>query len=1052
MDRERKSVKASTVERRPVAIARAPAVPGRASAIGTGLQQRLGNRGTQAIAGQICAKSSAGTAAPSHATTGASLSISQPGDILEREADHVADQVMRMAEAPSAPHVSHAATDATIQRRCAKCEEEEDHTQLQRKEASANAAPFNASLSASINALTGKGSALPSFARNFFEPRFGADFSQVRIHAGTEAGNIAQSINARAFTVGQNIAFAPGQYAPHSEEGQRLLAHELTHVLQQKGASTGTVQRDDEPGVQPEEPATEAAPTFVPEGVVLELLYLLEQEDPPGQEEEHEEESGEELSERESRFQEDLDYATTWVGHGASAERKILMLRSEDFRLQKAAYHDSVVNSFGSEEYPEEEYLAWLIETYDAPSNTEEDTLARFKANMLKPDLTDSSFIDDEHIQQWDGGNAFPNFAWNIIHPLVSPSTELVESTKSRQRGTQAAYYESWNDLGWDLYGNGIPASYSRSLGITEYSTVKKRSISKLLKMPDIPWLYGHFVMHEEVPLHTAAMKAYTTGLTAYVLASLGQAALDKWLTASAFRWSYFDAAAISAFRKSHPSGLRAIEDFYNYAPRGLALGATLSAAKVKAGIQTSGVNPYLFLSKVSADAQAIGPNLINQLNASELTTFANILANADSKIIALEPSIRLMTAVEWSITKGFAAQGIVALLGNLDKILWEILEEYVKDKAVKKAVMTGVGYLGPWGRAISIIYNLLELFDDVRDKIELALLIKSFVEVLDEAKQSKGVVQTQQASAKLAQVYETTFQLLIQKLGQKVLSKVSASTARRLKEKRPKGEKMGDAERTNLLEEARREKDAKKLKPEYLEAEFATAIRSPVRVVGDAIEIELPNGHRWKRQRGAKGWCRASEDCVGDFLNPDITDELDFYTRRHLPDDFDYDGYPSLAVDDIRLHQTTKGNFGEVASDHMLDKQYANLGGITRTENPDRGPGIDNVWMPKDRTHFDYTISETKFVQGFDGDLHTVKMGKSRSGPQLSDSWITGRNFNTMKHRLEEVVGEDMAGRIRSSVRKNRVERLLIVVNETGRTWVYEVDSGGKAYRLKPD
>ena len=91
----------------------------------------------------------------------------------------------------------------------------------------------------------------------------------------------------------------------------------------------------------------------------------------------------------------------------------------------------------------------------------------------------------------------------------------------------------------------------------------------------------------------------------------------------------------------------------------------------------------------------------------------------------------------------------------------------------------------------------------------------------------------------------------------------------------------MADAERINYLEEARKQPDAKKLKPEYLEAEFQTAIKSPVKVGGDAIEIELPNGHRWKRKKGAKGWCRASDDCVSDFLNPDASEILDRYTRR---------------------------------------------------------------------------------------------------------------------------------------------------------------------------
>lgn len=82
---------------------------------------------------------------------------------------------------------------------------------------------------------------MPPATRTFFEPRFGADFSQVRLHTDSRAADTARSINAKAFTVGSDIAFGAGQYRPESREGQHLLAHELTHVVQQKGEQ---IQRD----------------------------------------------------------------------------------------------------------------------------------------------------------------------------------------------------------------------------------------------------------------------------------------------------------------------------------------------------------------------------------------------------------------------------------------------------------------------------------------------------------------------------------------------------------------------------------------------------------------------------------------------------------------------------------------------------------------------------------------------------------------------------------------------------------------------------------------
>jgi hypothetical protein len=84
--------------------------------------------------------------------------------------------------------------------------------------------------------LTGGGQPLDAESRGFLEPRFGHDFSQVRIHTDSRASQSAESIAARAYTVGADIAFRSGEYQPGSSDGKRLLAHEITHVIQQGGA------------------------------------------------------------------------------------------------------------------------------------------------------------------------------------------------------------------------------------------------------------------------------------------------------------------------------------------------------------------------------------------------------------------------------------------------------------------------------------------------------------------------------------------------------------------------------------------------------------------------------------------------------------------------------------------------------------------------------------------------------------------------------------------------------------------------------------------------
>lgn len=243
---ERKAVRAPAMEPRPVVAARAAFALAKVVSAGAALQQRLGNHGAQEFATQVARKeASPGSAAGTGSSTG-QYSISRPGDAQEREADHVADIIMRMADPSTTLPTKSAPTGAVIQRRCAECEQEGKGPNVQRKEGSAAAPHITSSISAGISALKGVGSPLPASSRAFFEPRFGANLSNVRVHTGSQAADTAGAINARAFTVGHDIAFNAGQYAPHSQEGQRLLAHELTHVIQQGAGGRTEVQRQAE--------------------------------------------------------------------------------------------------------------------------------------------------------------------------------------------------------------------------------------------------------------------------------------------------------------------------------------------------------------------------------------------------------------------------------------------------------------------------------------------------------------------------------------------------------------------------------------------------------------------------------------------------------------------------------------------------------------------------------------------------------------------------------------------------------------------------------------
>ncbi|WP_221392548.1 DUF4157 domain-containing protein [Dyadobacter sp. NIV53] len=165
------------------------------------------------------------------------LTIGSPNDIYEREADAVADKVMRMSDSSQQPVMSQ--TAGMISRKCAACEEEEKH--LQKKGAgdmAGEAAP--GIVNDVIN--SGGGNSLDTSTRNFMESRFGHNFADVRVHTGSQAAESASAIQAKAYTSGNHVVFNNGEYAPHTNEGKYLLAHELTHVVQQ-GASQRKIQR-----------------------------------------------------------------------------------------------------------------------------------------------------------------------------------------------------------------------------------------------------------------------------------------------------------------------------------------------------------------------------------------------------------------------------------------------------------------------------------------------------------------------------------------------------------------------------------------------------------------------------------------------------------------------------------------------------------------------------------------------------------------------------------------------------------------------------------------
>ncbi|MFO1429721.1 MAG: DUF4157 domain-containing protein [Candidatus Competibacteraceae bacterium] len=159
--------------------------------------------------------------------------------------------------------------------RKAPLEEEE----LQRRANKADdTAVVNSKLEDSIHALAGRGNPLPDSVRTFMEPRFGADFSGVRLHTDAHAGELARAVNAQAFTSGRDIFFAAGKWSPTTDRGRWLLAHELTHVVQQTSSlrtqepsASLTVICRGEPALA-RTPETAAIPAMTPEDMWKKII------------------------------------------------------------------------------------------------------------------------------------------------------------------------------------------------------------------------------------------------------------------------------------------------------------------------------------------------------------------------------------------------------------------------------------------------------------------------------------------------------------------------------------------------------------------------------------------------------------------------------------------------------------------------------------------------------------------------------------------------------------------------------------------------------------
>ena len=175
------------------------------------------------------------------------LKVGKPNDEYEQEADRVADRVMNMPESSIQQQPIEEEEEMAQPKLLIQTQEEEEMIQpfwIQKQGCSScvekeipgvQTAPLALQKSPLNHIESCNGQAMPDSTRGFFESRFGQSFENVKVHTCESAVQMNQQLGAQAFTYGNNVFFNKGKYNPGSSEGKKLLAHELTHVVQQNG-------------------------------------------------------------------------------------------------------------------------------------------------------------------------------------------------------------------------------------------------------------------------------------------------------------------------------------------------------------------------------------------------------------------------------------------------------------------------------------------------------------------------------------------------------------------------------------------------------------------------------------------------------------------------------------------------------------------------------------------------------------------------------------------------------------------------------------------------
>ncbi len=644
------------------------------------------------------------------------LTIGPVDDPYEKEADSMAEQVMRMPQKNGQKQTFFKPAISTVQRKCKECEKEE---KLQMKAVN-NTNAGTIAPSAVHDVIKSGGAPLDAGTRDFMESRFDYDFSNVQIHNDSLAHQSSANINAKAYTYGNHIAFANGKFQPNTNDGKQLLAHELTHVIQQGYL----IRRDigDDPDVD-----------FI--GILNETKNTIEEE---------------ESSESDS-------------GIIAKKKRQTLLLDAWIDKLIESS--DDFMNS----KKTDIDYASDLIIATEKESEDESGTITEL-ISLRNLSITPQAFLQDPFFNK--NINAFPKSTLQIIIPLIGPAQEEVSYIQSDEVQSESVLQNYNKTMPPFLFEKGLPLDLNTSKTINDYEVIDAKvlrtSFFAFLNRPpdsrsDFNFLFSpegkqsdndHFFSDYHYNWANFFENAYNVSL------------VSNWINYSNLLKNNIEDGTINKinipsflhFQTQHPKGIE-LQEFKHFTDASVT------------GSYSPEFDPFAFVSVTKTVALLSAALHTQQFVQAEHEHFATYLFEADAQIQQLSGYDRYTKAVGWGIDKGFFA---ITLDDMVNKLPGQ-LEDVLKDMAIRIGVEVGVKLLSgialsnPFTAALYILYQGWKLFtkyEDTKAILEIIGLIEEAISIIDEAQSAFNVVGVQRSAARLTEIPQRLIPALIIQLG----------------------------------------------------------------------------------------------------------------------------------------------------------------------------------------------------------------------------------------------------------------------------------------------